>query len=185
MYEESPRVKLLYKQFQGPLLGLGTDLSNLIKEGRILDAGCGIGDLVSELQRLNPETYGIDIESDMIDGIEGLAGAKQRVLYPDKVVGGDIAEPPFPNEYFDTIMSNTLFASTEKRAFKFLEMGREIPSIEKVQEEMVNGIYRVCKKGGLYLIFDNKSIANLPIGDFSQLYPSNNERFGNIRILRK
>mgnify|MGYP001612581535 CR=1 FL=1 len=104
MYEESPRVKLLYKQFQGPLLGLGTDLSNLIKEGRILDAGCGIGDLVSELQRLNPETYGIDIESDMIDGIEGLAGAKQRVLYPDKVVGGDIAEPPFPNEYFDIII---------------------------------------------------------------------------------
>jgi glycosyltransferase involved in cell wall biosynthesis/ubiquinone/menaquinone biosynthesis C-methylase UbiE len=62
---------------------------------RTLDAGCGLGFLVSELKKFNVESCGVDISDFAVKSSED----------PD-VVLGDVENLPFKNEVFDLVVSS-------------------------------------------------------------------------------
>jgi len=87
---------------------------NLVKEGflkgRILDAGCGAGDLAIELARQIPgtEIVGLDLSEPLLELARSSAaetGLTNRVSFEK----GDVQQMPFPDGWFDLAVSlNTL-----------------------------------------------------------------------------
>jgi SAM-dependent methyltransferase len=67
--------------------------------GRVLDVGCGAGDLGAQLVSLGmaSEVRGVDISEQAVD-------SARRVLAEAHVVDLDREEPPFPKSSFDTII---------------------------------------------------------------------------------
>lgn len=98
--------------------------------GRILEAGCGTGLILSRLARGAQEAYGVDLSAGM------LSHARKRGL---KVVQGSLTAIPFRDNYFDAVVS-----------FKVLA---HIPDIRGAVAEMA----RVTRPGGhLVLEFYNR-----------------------------
>lgn len=60
---------------------------------RVLDVGCGEGELVSTFQKHGVETYGIDI-------------SKQSLLHARNVVQADAEKIPFKNNTFDLMIAH-------------------------------------------------------------------------------
>lgn len=100
------------------------------KEKRILDVGCGEGVLLDRLtSEFKVKGFGIDISR------QSIKRAKQRSLFPHCLEVADACLLPFPDNYFDAVIS-----------FDALE---HIESQEKAVSEMV----RVLKPGGKVLIY--------------------------------
>lgn len=169
--------------FEEPLREAGYNLHSIIETGRILDAGCGFGGLVAELQRHNSDAYGIDIDPKVINGTERIIGAKQRALYPEKMQVADVIKIPFPDDHFDTAVSIGLFNSLggDLEYIQAMSQARENPY--ELPEKAMREIYRVVKRGGLYLVFPNRS-PGLPIDNFQKLYPKG-RRYDTVLILGK
>ncbi|MEK6948951.1 MAG: class I SAM-dependent methyltransferase [Nanoarchaeota archaeon] len=170
--------------FEEPLHQSGYDLTTIIAESVILDAGCGFGELIAQLQEHNPEVYGVDIDAGMINGTKKISGAKQKVKYPDKVQVADVIKLPFEDDYFDTVISLGLFQSLGSDldyALRAMQSGLNNPS--ELYRTAMNEIYRVVKRGGLYLVFPNAH-NGLPIGEFQRPYP-NDKGYSSPLILRK
>lgn len=103
----------------GMLKGLGFDLK---KGMRILDFGCGNGEMVEAFTSLGYDAYGIDI----IDC---------PALDPDhfRKIGFDPYILPYDNDFFDFIFSSSVFEHVQNT------------------EEALKEIYRVLKPGGATL----------------------------------
>lgn len=75
---------------------------NARPEHRILDAGCGNGNILSQLK--NGERHGIDLSPFM-------AGkAQERLAGAAKVIQGDAEHLPYPDAHFDRVIASSLFS---------------------------------------------------------------------------
>ncbi len=74
--------------------------------GRILDYGCGVGDVVVEGRKRNLPIYGVDAF---------YAGSNAKEIVQEKGLLGNLIREldngkiPFPDEYFDLVVSNQVF----------------------------------------------------------------------------
>lgn len=107
-------------------------LSFLTRKGRILDNGCGIGNMIEMLS--SEDVVGLDISEKM------LIKAKTR---GKKVLRGDSMHLPFANCSFDIVLGRSLL--------------HHLPDPAQGVDEM----HRVLKRGGELLIVDtNQSVLN-------------------------
>lgn len=77
---------------------------------RILDCGCGAGSYVTELVEHGCDAYGVEFSS------EKVAAFRAHSLTPDRVVEGDIANPPFDDGSFDTVIMNEVLEHVPNQA---------------------------------------------------------------------
>lgn len=102
-----------------------------------LDLGCGIGRHIVYLDDLGFDVYGIDISDEAINFAKKYFDNIKKSYLKDKIVVGSITDLPYPNVFFDFIVSHGVLDSM---SFNIAQKG-------------INEIYRVLKKGGL-LYFD-------------------------------
>lgn len=95
---------------------------------RVLDIGCGSGNLLNVLSKYFIECYGIDNAKEMIE----LAKRKDTNF---KLVCGNAERLPYEDEYFDYVVSHTTFHHLDQ---------------EKATEE----VKRVLKKDGKFVMVD-------------------------------
>lgn len=103
-----------------------------IRQGRILDVGCGSGSFLYEMKQLGLEPYGIDINR------EAIAHAKSKGLHAHL---GDLASCKFPDKFFDIITLRSVIEHVRNPRATLCE------------------IYRVMKDEGL-LILNTPNIAS-------------------------
>ena len=110
-------------------------------KGKVLDVGCGTGDLLLMLdeKRRNKKAMlnlcGIDISRKMLEKAKKNLGSKAKVQY------GDVENIPFKANYFDVVTSTEAFHHYEKA------------------QKAISEMHRVLKKNGLLFLADI-SIAN-------------------------
>ena len=110
-------------------------IHKLNPSGRLIDAGCGSGNLIVQLAKEFPtlELIGVDISTEILER------AKIRATHHERNIEfkeGSVENLPFPNQYADFIIST-------------LSLHHWINPDRAFQE-----IYRVLKKEGIALIFD-------------------------------
>lgn len=110
---------------------LETELAlDYCRDGRVLEAGCGTGLILQRLAPAARQAIGLDLSAGM------LGGARARAL---SVAQGSVDALPFPDNYFDAVVS-----------FKVLA---HVPTIERTLAELA----RVTRPGGhLVLEFYNR-----------------------------
>ena len=79
------------------------EIANIKKNSRILDAGCGTGNLLMLLQKKNLKLYGIDISEEM------LKIARKKLENKAKLKLIALENIKFRNNYFDYIFSVDAF----------------------------------------------------------------------------
>ncbi len=110
---------------------------------RVLDIGCGTGDLTINIARLaksDIELVGLDFSQPMLN----IATEKAKQLAPGKnitFVFGDIANLPFPDGYFDCVGIS----------FAFRNLTYKNPLARRHLEEVL----RVLPPGGRYVIVES------------------------------
>ncbi|MGP8241612.1 MAG: class I SAM-dependent methyltransferase [Solirubrobacteraceae bacterium] len=112
------------------------------REARVLDFGCGTGDLVRDLRLAGFDAYGADVfyegaSFEQLDGDELLAGGYIRQIGP-----GD--ELPFPENFFDAVVSHMVIEHVEDlnavvdQAHRVLRPGglayHQFPTLEVIRE---------------------------------------------------
>lgn len=102
------------------------------RRAKLLDIGCGTGDLMCNIFRRKPDwkIYGIDISTAMLRQ----ARQKNKQLILRK---GDVHHLPFPDNTFDIVTNTISFHHYENPLKALLEM------------------YRVLKPGGVLLLLDS------------------------------
>jgi SAM-dependent methyltransferase len=97
----------------------------LLEEGRVLDAGCGVGTYMRAFRQFTPHVFGVEIEGDR---------AQEASIY-GRAVQSPGETLPFPDEAFDLVLSHEV--------------------IEHVADDRasVGEMVRVLKVGGRLLLF--------------------------------
>ncbi len=110
-------------------------IRKLNPSGRLIDAGCGPGNLIVQLAKEFPtlELIGMDISNEILERAKIRATKHERKI---EFKEGSIENLPFPNEYADFIVST-------------FSLHHWINPDRAFQE-----LYRVLKKEGIALIFD-------------------------------
>ncbi len=106
---------------------------NLPNDARILDIGCGPGEMVLDLARKQWKIWGIDIAQAMID-IAKEKAAKAQVTNEIHLATGDIEQLDFEDQFFDLIICSGVV--------------EYLPGDEKWMRE----ISRTLKPGGVLII---------------------------------
>ena len=111
-------------------------------ELRVLDFGCGRGDVVQELRELKIDCYGADVFYDGASYDELRESESYRSGIIRELGDGDVI--PFPDQFFDVIISNAVFEHIEdkQRALQQLErvlkpggtMFHHFPTLEVILE---------------------------------------------------
>jgi|GEM_PF-3204856 len=97
---------------------------------RVLDAGCGTGNILRKLLDQVDEAIGIDISDDMLE----VARRKTDESRNCQLVRGKVSDLPFPDNYFDLVTAYSLF--------------HHLPEFENPISE----ISRVLKPGGIFYL---------------------------------
>lgn len=110
-------------------------INKLNPSGKLLDLGCGSGNLIVQIAEKFPnlELIGVDISAEILDRAMMRADEKQKEI---EFKEGSVENLPFSDEYADFIVST-------------LSLHHWINPQKAFQE-----IYRVLKKEGIALIFD-------------------------------
>lgn len=121
-------------------------LRRLKKEerARILDVGCGTGNVLKELVNGSRQLYGVDLSEKMVEI------AKERLKDNAVIEAADAKELPFENASFDILLCNASF--------------HHYPQPKAVLEEMG----RVLRPGGILLI--GEGYAFQPFRTFLNIY---------------
>lgn len=133
---------------------LGYVLPETFRRGRSLDIGCGSGYLTRYLQYAGVDAYGIDSDRNAIEyGIK-----HYNLRNPEKLVVASMTHLPFRGETFYTVTSCNISDVVNG------SLGTRIPFSlgEKAKASME--IYRVLKRGGLYIAYDVHIPFDLPQG---------------------
>lgn len=77
---------------------------------KILDLGCGIGRHVAFAHDMGAEAYGIDLSSVALDVARKLI-QEQMPDAAERIVQGDIRELPWPDQFFDFVVSHGVLDS--------------------------------------------------------------------------
>lgn len=110
--------------------------------GRILDIGCGTGEMTIELARQagrNTEIIGLDFNRNMLEVAERKAresGSSERLSF----ISGDATELPFSNGYFDGVAISFAF--------------RNLSYNNPMMGQYVSQVLRVLKAGGRFVIIE-------------------------------
>ena len=101
---------------------------------RLLDAGCGYGRNLVYLLRERCEVFALDADRDGVEHVRQLSAALKTSLPPENFQVGAIEQMPFPNEFADVVICNSVlhFARNEDH---FLAMLAEL--------------WRVVRPGGM------------------------------------
>ncbi len=130
------------------------DITPILSEGKVLDAGTGPGTLAREIARRQPQlqVYGIDLSEDMIRLAREHAKREQLEERVHFAIG-DVAHLPYPDHYFDLVVSTISM-------HHWYEL-----------EQPLRDLYRVLRPGGRLWIYDfrfikvqtvEKALANTP-----------------------
>jgi len=123
LYGSLTRTKGIQRQH----LEIAQELASRIEQGRVLDVGCGPGDLLCELHKLNPalELFGLDISHAMVElARRRLAGTSADIRQ------GEIRHPGFGGDFFDIVTCTGSFylwndpADCLNEVFRILRPGR-------------------------------------------------------------
>jgi len=181
-YSDRNEVESFLGHLRHTFQGYGIDFDNFLK-GRILDVGTGYGYLPMHLQNMGMDCYGIDLDS------RSIAKAKTLAKHPERLVEGDICNPPFEEGFFDLVLSTRMYAHIDDI---FYPVGRDKEeNRRKEKQAVVSGISRVTKTGGLHILFDSLlSSSEIPPGAFETLFtkdllPNWYEHGYGIMALRK
>ncbi len=125
---------------------------------RVLDIGCGTGDLTINIARLaqsDIELVGLDFSQPMLD----IAAQKAKRLAPDKKIAfiyGDVTALPFPDGYFDCVGISFAFRNlTYKNSLAWCHL-----------EEVL----RVLAPGSRYVIVESSQPKCRPVRWLFHLY---------------
>lgn len=111
--------------------------------GKILDVGCGRGELLHVAQRLGWACWGVDVSSQFVE-------IARRRFKLNNIIVGTLQEANLPEEFFDVV--------TLSSVLEFVDDPRSL----------VDEIYRVMKKGGiLYLEDTNDDGLLFLVGDLA------------------
>lgn len=129
------------------------------KGQRILDLGCGNGNILKTLkERIPAEYYGLDISEKMIEE------AKKRLGKTALLAVGDAEQLPYADLFFDVVICNASF--------------HHYPNPEKAAAEME----RIMKPGGL-LILGDPTMPLLMIEVFNRMIKWSNS--GDVKLWKK
>jgi ubiquinone/menaquinone biosynthesis C-methylase UbiE len=103
-------------------------------EGKLLDVGCGNGNVLCRLVNNKRELYGVDLSENMVEECKKRMGARAEIA------AGDAQRLPFEDHMFNTVVCNASF--------------HHYPHPEEVLTEM----RRVLKYGGRLLIGEGYAI---------------------------
>lgn len=115
------------------------DVMTMIKPNigeKILDAGCGMGTFSIEAYKRGSEIYSMDYSPDAIKLAKKLSSfilGENKIKY----VVGSVTNIPFPNDYFDKIISADVIEHISKRQF----------------ELFLGEAHRTLKNGGSMLLY--------------------------------
>jgi ubiquinone/menaquinone biosynthesis C-methylase UbiE len=129
--------KIFVNWLLGPILRcIATEIHERLKKGTLLDVGCGPGNLLLEIHRLNSglRLVGTDISKSKIHKAQKNAG----VLVSDRIrfLLNRPAELPFENESFEMVVSTFAF------------------HIWTYPLQMLNEVHRVLRPKGEFIIYN-------------------------------
>lgn len=96
------------------------DNSNLSKNSKILDVGCGAGMMVKEIANKGYEILGMDYSYNMIRKAKDICNAKVDINF----LQGDIESLPFENSVFDIVLCLGVITYLKSEEKALLEMSR-------------------------------------------------------------
>ena len=107
---------------------------NIDKSMRVLDAGCGYGRNLVHLLREGCEVFAIDADAKGVDHVRQLAASLGARLPAENFRVGFIEEMPFPREFADVVICNSV-----------LHFARD----EKQFRAMLGGLWQALRPGGM------------------------------------
>jgi demethylmenaquinone methyltransferase/2-methoxy-6-polyprenyl-1,4-benzoquinol methylase len=125
---------------------------------RILDVGCGTGDLTINIARLagtNIEITGLDYSPPMLE-IAKIKAEKAGVGQKISFLSGDATSIPFPGDYFDCVCISFAF--------------RNLTYKNPLGTPYLAEVKRVLKQGGRYVIVESSQPENRIIRAFFHFY---------------
>jgi demethylmenaquinone methyltransferase / 2-methoxy-6-polyprenyl-1,4-benzoquinol methylase len=125
---------------------------------RVLDLGCGTGDMTIELARLaGPavEITGLDYSEPMLDRARQKS-LKMRLGERVKFISGEATDLPFSNSYLDCVGISFAF--------------RNLTYQNSLRDRHLAEVFRVLRPGGRYVIVESSQPRNRVIRMFFHLY---------------
>jgi SAM-dependent methyltransferase len=107
---------------------------NIARGMRVLDAGCGSGRNLVYLLREGCEIFALDADAQGVEHVRRLSASLATGLPAENFQAGSIEEMPFPNEFADVVICNSV-----------LHFARD----EEQFRAMLNGLWKALRPGGM------------------------------------
>ncbi len=159
------------------------DGKNYVKNGKILDLGCGIGRHIIYFNKMNLDAYGIDISKNAIKTAHLWAEKQKFASFNSKIIQGDVRKLPWENKFFNFAISVGVLDGMEFEIAReaCIELSRVVKKNSLVYIDLICGEYLNEKRGysgeevvttkhenmTIQSYFDSKKIERLINGFFS------------------